>query len=158
MTDLKKRVTAALMSKPTEIELNMLLRDLASSKETDALIRIWDIRGTYKIEPETMTAIEILHDMGKGRIPQGTIIIPSDRTRLAPARRLHKICKGKILHERSQAALEHIDDAMKYVSNNPRYLSFDRGMQIKELKKNLNVSNDIARGLVTKIKQKSKKK
>lgn len=76
-------------------ELNNLLQTLASLGETDALVRIWDTRGTQLITEKTWKSLYLLHDRGKGRVPEGTIHPPTDRVRLKPSRRLHKIVKGK---------------------------------------------------------------
>lgn len=77
--------------------INDLLRELALNAETDALVRIWDLRDrvvNWKLSPDTWKAMMDLHARGKGKVPEGTIHPPADRRRLAPSRRLHKICKG----------------------------------------------------------------
>lgn len=92
--------TLSAINHPDElssVELNKLLQDLAAAKETDALVRVWDTKGQRTITKETWNAMIILHNMGKGRVPNGTIHPPADRRRLQPARRLHKICKYKQL-------------------------------------------------------------
>jgi hypothetical protein len=153
---LKDRVTRALKTDTTlsAADLNKLLQDLALSQETAALIRIWDIRGKTCIHPETMKVMKELHDLGKGKIPIGTIIMTSDRTRLPAPRRLHKIFKGQVMSARSDEANKYIPEAMKYVLEHPELKSLKRGDQVKAIKCDLKVSNDAARGLVTKLKQK----
>lgn len=155
--DLEQRVHEALVAGILPaIELNNLLQDLARNKETDALVRIWDIRGTRpEIYPETWRLLENLHNLGKGKIPVGTIIMPVDRARLSAPRRLHKIVKGKIISERSEAAKQHIDTAIEYIKSHPELKGKDRSDQVKSLRDGLNVKVDVARGLVTKLKQKS---
>jgi hypothetical protein len=91
--DLTARTMHALANSLNVDELNRLLIDLAKAKETDALVRVWDTRGSHRIDDETWKAMIELHNMGKGRVPEGTIHPPADRRRLAPPRRLHKICK-----------------------------------------------------------------
>uniref|UniRef100_A0A6C0J5S4 Uncharacterized protein n=1 Tax=viral metagenome TaxID=1070528 RepID=A0A6C0J5S4_9ZZZZ len=135
-------------------ELNTLLQDLAREKETEALVRIWDTKKNTEIDKETMLAITELHNMGKGKIPHGTIDIPYDRPRLAPSRRLHKICKGYLLHTRSEAAKQYIIAAILYVDSHPEYAELKKGEQIKVIRNYLKIPNDTARGLVTKLKHK----
>jgi hypothetical protein len=153
--DLQQRTERALESGyKSEYALNCLLKDLADAKETNALVRVWDIRNKATIYPETMSAMESLHNMGKGKIPEGTIVLASDRTRLAPARRLHKIFKGQVLSSRSEAAKQYIVEAAAYLSKHPEIKTMKKGEQIKVFRNELNMPNDTARGLVTKLKQK----
>jgi hypothetical protein len=97
--DLETRTLRMLESQsPDAASMNSLLFDLAEAKETDALVRIWDLRGRipgWEVQPEAWAAIIKLHSLGKGKVPDGTIHPPVDRRRLAPSRRLHKICKFK---------------------------------------------------------------
>jgi hypothetical protein len=138
------------------LSFNQLLSDLADAKETEALIRIWDVRGTHVISPGTMESMERLHNLGKGKIPRGTIILPTEdsRRRLPAARRLHKIFKGRILSARSDAAKEYIVDAADYLIEHPEIKAMKKSDQIKELKNHFSIPNDTARGIVTKLKQK----
>lgn len=93
--DLYTRTYEALLTPLYGQELNKLLQDLAENLETDALIRVWDTKLNNNITHDTWNALIKLHNMGKGKIPSGTIHPPTDRRRLDPVRRLHKICKGK---------------------------------------------------------------
>ena len=93
--DLHNRTIQALAKPLAADELNRLLQDLAVAGETDALVRVWDTRGSTHITKETWAAMLKLHSLGKGKVPEGTIHPPADRRRLAPPRRLHKICKFK---------------------------------------------------------------
>ena len=96
ISDLETRTMEVLAFSPISVDdFNKLLQDLATARETDALVRIWDMRGKIPISKETWTAMLQLHSLGKGRVPEGTIHPPHDRRRLPPARRLHKICKFK---------------------------------------------------------------
>lgn len=153
---LKERVTNVLSLPDLNTHLiNQLLQDLANARETDALIRVWDVRGNTQISYETMHAMEQLHRLGKGKIPRGTIIMPLDRPRLPAPRRLHKIFKGYTLRERSDEAKKYVTEATKYVLEHPNFKTLKRSDQIIELKHNLRVPNNTARGLVTKLKQKN---
>jgi hypothetical protein len=149
---LEQRVKDAMAGAMASSDLNTLLQDLANNKETDALVRVWDTRGTTPITLDTWTAIEKLHNLGKGRIPVGTIIMPADRTRLPAPRRLHKIIKGRIISARSDAAKEHLPAAMEYVRTHSELNGLHRSMQAKALQKALSVNMDTARGLVTKLR------
>jgi hypothetical protein len=143
-------------------QLQQLARDLATSGETAAVIRLWDLLGGSKnAEPSTWAAVEELHARGKGRIPTGTLTLPplAKRT-LAPARRLHKICKGRVVSARSGLALVHLDRAAAWVATQ-RALgrsSFEAGGARskfwKELQTVLGVDKETARGLATKLKRK----
>ena len=100
-TTLQSRVDEALSSSASVGSsdlLNKLVADLAGARETPALVRVWDAMGGSKeAKPETWKAVERLHSLGKGRIPStGTLALPPlGRKTLEPARRLHKICKGR---------------------------------------------------------------
>ena len=73
---------------------------------------------------------------------------------LAPARRIHKICKGEIMHKRSKAAKEIIDVARAWLKQqDPNFTQLERSEQVKKLKVDLNVTKETARGAITKLKQ-----
>lgn len=135
-------------------DYNLLLQDLSYNRETNALIRVYDMKQPYSIQNETWKAMSQLHNLGKGKIPDGTISLPYDRNRLAPARRLHKIFKGRILSDRSKKADEYIADAVKCVNDYDSILTMTPSQRIGFLKGKLNVSDDVARGLITKLKRK----
>jgi hypothetical protein len=152
---LEQRTSAALKEDLDVDNLNSLLQDLANRLETDALVRVWDTRGNTAIRPATWQAMEQLHTLGKGKIPGGTIHPESDRRRLAPARRLHKILKGKRVSARSTAAKDHVSVAVEYIRAHPKSLAnVHRSVQAKVLKKALQIDLETARGLITKLKQK----
>ena len=126
---------------------------MAQKKETDALVRLWDIRGSKKIDAATWDTMKKLYDRGKGKLPTGSIIIPADRRRLPPARRLHKIMKGRIMSERSDLAKEmlkdHMPDVVKYLEAHPDLKDKRRSKQIGILRKAMSIDHTMARGLVT---------
>ena len=150
-------------------ELNALARALAHSGETGALVRVWDRMGGAKAaEPATWTALDRLHARGKGRIPAGSLRLPPSGVRaLAPARRLHKICKGRRLSARSDEAKQHLDQALAwFAAEQAKGRRFDlqsgkaRGALANELCKELGpagLSREGARGLVTKLKLRLRK-
>ena len=148
-------------------ELNAMAAELADAGETGALMQIWDeLKGSKGASPATWVAVERLHARGKGKIPSGTLRLSEDRPpqAMAPARRLHKICKGRRLSARS-SAVDSTDEVL------PRGIDWVRGQQAsgsslvaaggkqrmaiaKELVKALGIDLETARGLVTKLKRK----
>ena len=99
---------------------------------------------------------------GKGRIPDGYIRLPAAATRaLAPARRLHKICKGRRLSVHSVSADAHLARALEWVAAQRaagRTLNATGGRPrselAAELQAALRIDKEGARGLVTKLKRK----
>lgn len=78
------------------------------------------------------------------------------------ARRLHKICKGARLSARSNQAARHFDAACRWLQAQRAggqkafaapLSGRDKGNLSKQLKAALGVSKEVARGLVTKLKQ-----
>mmetsp|Transcript_24025 Transcript_24025/g.48618 ORF Transcript_24025/g.48618 Transcript_24025/m.48618 type:complete len:183 (-) Transcript_24025:104-652(-) len=151
------------------VEMNHLAQELAETKETHALIRIWDKLkdgGCSNDDPATRVAINKLHSRGKGKIPTGTLKVAAVPNELNPARRLHKICKGAVLSERSESAREHLDAACRVVEalraekhggGAPYPGGKLEGRQkfelVAVLKRELGVTKNVARGIVTKLKQ-----
>ena len=163
---LQMRVEAALDGRPRSVgdePLNELARSLADACETAALVRVWDVLGgSQGASPATWSAVERLHKRGKGRIPDGSIRLPAAATRtLAPARRLHKICKGRRLSARSVSADAHLARALEWVAAQRaagRTLNATGGRPrselAAELQAALRIDKEAARGLVTKLKRK----
>ena len=152
--------------------MNALAQELAAQAETHALVRVWDkLKAAGCAHAATREAIEKLHSRGKGKIPPGTLAVgppPSSGTgrELAPARRLHKICKGAVLSGRSEAAKDHFGAACTFLEalrrehhgGGPPYPGGKldgkkKGGLALLLVKALGVKKDVARGIVTKLKQ-----
>jgi len=160
---LQNRVDICLSGNSTTKCLNQLVIDLADAAETSALIRIWDVLGgSKKASADAWRAVERLHSRGKGKIPRGSLHLPATSHRtLNPARRLHKICKGKRMSKRSEKAEAHINAGIAWVKTQRatgRQIDAStgkkRGKVIKELRKALQIDKETARGLVTKLKRK----
>ena len=142
-----------------------LLAALAGAGETTALVAVYDAakgRGVALDEP-TWRALQQLHDKGKGRVPAGGLRVPAKTGRsLAPARRLHKIMKGRRLGHRSDAAKGVFVPAMAWVASQRQEgrrfggvkSARERIALAKELRAELSVTLEVARGVVTKLKQK----
>jgi hypothetical protein len=166
----KKPTANALMHSRDSAQikvLNVLLQDLAAANETDALIRVWDVLGNSKLcDPTTWQALETLHSK-KGKVPTGKLTVPAAPGRtLQPARRLHKICKGRRLSARSTAAGHSLDGAVQWLAaerlkGRKTFLGGigggggkGRRLLAAELQAALGIDKETARGLVTKLKQK----
>lgn len=171
-SSLQTRVNAALQGETQRhAELNVLIADLASAGETEAVVRIWDfLGGAHHVTEAVWTAVERLHAKGKGRIPRGSLELPAlDHASLTPERRLHKICKGRVMRARSTAASGHLESAIAWLEaerSNGRDDFLDggggggtgrgargRSALARELRAVLGVDKETARGLVTKLKQ-----
>eukprot|EP00854_Cymbomonas_tetramitiformis_P001737 gene1737-2397_t len=143
--------------------LNSLACALAKAGETAALVRVWDaLGGSQGASPATWLAVEALHARGKDRIPNGTLRLPALSARaLAPARRLHKICKGRRMSARSAGVQDYIANGLAWVAaQRVAGRSLDAGsgrarsIMAKELRKALSINLETARGLVTTLKRK----
>lgn len=167
LEQLQLRVDRALSPSPAsgaEIssprELQLLAADLARAGETAALVRVWDLSGGSQAASEsTWEALEELHSRGKRHIPRGTLQLPAlNRRCLSPARRLHKIAKGRIYKNRSKSANEHLEDALVWLeeqrAKGRRITGRARMKLARELTVALDVPLETGRGLVTKMKQK----
>lgn len=163
---------AATCSQQSAATMNALAQELAAQAETHALVRVWDkLKAAGCAHAATREAIEKLHSRGKGKIPPGTLAVgppPSSGTgrELAPARRLHKICKGAVLSGRSEAAKDHFGAACTFLEALRREHhgggapypggkldGKKKGGLALLLVKALGVKKDVARGIVTKLKQ-----
>ena len=162
---LQSRVTAALAGDGGcgRASLNALARDCASAQQTGALVRVWDaLGGAAQAEEATWAAVVRLHDRGKGAVPEGSLRLPAPRARaLAPARRLHKIVKGRVAARRSDAARAHLDVAAAWLRRQRAagtapvaQTAKQRRALVATLKADLRLDAETARGLVTKLKQK----
>ena len=171
---LQQRFNAAMAcsAQDSAATMNALAQELAAQAETHALVRVWDkLKAAGCAHAATREAIEKLHSRGKGKIPPGTLAVgppPSSGTgrELAPARRLHKICKGAVLSGRSEAAKDHFGAACTFLEalrrehhgGGPPYPGGKldgkkKGGLALLLVKALGVKKDVARGIVTKLKQ-----
>ena len=98
--DLQSRVNVVLDSaEDCRVDLSMLMCELLEAQETAAFVWIWDLakaRGVV-ISASVQVAMERLHQLGKGNVPDGTLILPKNSgARMKAARRLHKIVMGPV--------------------------------------------------------------
>lgn len=147
-----------------------LLPELVALGECEAVIAVWDELKSKCIVPSesAWAALERLHShAGKDKIAAGSLAVPQSarngRRTLAPGRRLHKIMKGRRMSARSESALEFVGPATAWVATERakgRELKSVKGCKArislaKELQAALNLpSLEVARGVVTKLKQK----
>ena len=161
---LQQEVDAALEGTISLSSLNSLACALAEAGEMAALVRVWDALGGSKgASPATWLAVEALHARPKHLLPgSGALRLPAQSVRaLPPARRLHKICKGRRMSARSAGAQEHVANGLAWVAAQRaagRSLEAGggraRSLLAKELRKALGINLEIARGLVTTLKKK----
>ena len=151
---------------PSPGELEELLVRLAEACECTALIAVWDRAKARKLAPSeaVWAAVGRLHDLGKKRIPAGNLVVPAPKGKaLQPARRLHKILKGRRLSQRSESASQALGPAVAWVK-----AERERGREfggVKSARERINLAKELrtalgltgleqGRGLVTKLKQK----
>mmetsp|Transcript_49015 Transcript_49015/g.127955 ORF Transcript_49015/g.127955 Transcript_49015/m.127955 type:complete len:255 (+) Transcript_49015:81-845(+) len=144
-------------------KLNALAIELADAGETGGLIQIWDkMKGSKCASPALWAAVERLHARGKGKIPSGMLRLSEfgELQKMAPARRLHKICKGRRMSARAVDSEQTLPRGLMWVeAQKAAGISLDasggKRMKIaKQLKKALGIDLETARGLVTKLKRK----
>ena len=161
---LQGRFDFAFCGRPMRVcDLNALAIKLADAGETGALIQIWDEMGGSKFAtPTVWAAVERLHARGKGKIPSGTLRLTEKREpqKMAPARRLHKICKGRRMSARAVDSEEILPRGLVWVAEQKaagHALNASGGKRMaiaKQLKNALGIDLETARGLVTKLKRK----
>ena len=164
---LQSRLDALLKGGVDTAAAEELLQELAALGECEAVIAVWDGLKSKRVVPSesAWAALERLHSRGKGKIALGTLVVPratNGRRALAPARRLHKIIKGRRMAARSASALQFIEPAAAWVvaeRAKGRELKDVKGCKArislaKELRAALGLpSLEVARGVVTKLKQ-----
>ena len=161
---LQARFDFAFCGRPMRVsDLNALAIELADAGETAALIAIWDeLKGSKGASRATWSAVEKLHARGKGNIPSGTLRLSEFREpqKMAPPRRLHKICKGRRMSDRAVDSEEILPRGLLWVAEQKaegKSLDASGGKRIKiakQLQKALGLDLETARGLVTKLKRK----
>jgi len=133
-----------------------LLQQTVALKEMKAAIFVWDrifARGWTPTE-QCYTILSKLH--GKKTPESKNIRIPKtgDTKTLAPARRIHKIIKGWNVKKTNVHVFDHVDKATKFFQANPDLIYLHRNVLSKKLTKECGIKSEVARRLVTKLKQK----
>ncbi len=162
---LQMRLDALLQAGVDAAGAEELLPQLAAQGECEAVIAVWDGLKAQQLVPSktAWAALEKLHSRGKGKIPHGTLAVCGVAKRtLAPGRRLHKIMKGRQMSARSDAALQFIGPATAWVATERKKgrplnckSAKARIALAKQLRDDLSLPTlEVARGVVTKLKQK----
>jgi hypothetical protein len=144
-------------------ELNELLRCSAAHGDARATVHVFDLLGAGAVDAAGWEALRTLEQQ---RACREVFAVPAAaRAQLAPLRRIHKICKGPRLHERSEMAKRVMPRVLEWlearagcgrnaVSNAARLCGKRRRAQADVLRKELGLRVACARGVVTKLKQK----
>ena len=149
---------------------------LAEAGETAALIALWDrvAEACPRAHPSANTrvwaAVSRLHTRHRKRADRrrGTLLTPLTTTRrLDPARRLHKICKGRRMSQRASGAQLYVAAAVAFLAAeraagrgdrvSAAFVARGKGRIAcaKRLKSVLKIESlETARGLVTTLKRK----
>jgi hypothetical protein len=161
-TLIQQRLSIA-SSQSSAVELNELLRCCVSHRDARATVHVFHLLGSGSIDAASWDALKTLE---QERTHREVFAVPVPaRAQLAPLRRIHKICKGPRLHERSEMAkrvmprvmewLEaRVGSGRKAMSNAQRLCGKRRRAQADALAKELGLRATCARGVVTKLKQK----
>jgi len=138
------------------IDGNLLIQKLAKECDARAVIYIYDQMKSKALEitSETWNALRKLEKVAKEKKLVEKYSVPVKVGALAPGRRIHKICKGVVLHERSKLAKNVMPLAIKWVTENKNVLPTERSQQVQMLVSELKIDKDTARGVITKLKQK----
>ena len=140
------------------VDPNALLIKVAGQRDSRATVYVYDHMKARGIELST-GACEALRSLEalRGKESRNIYDVPVKAGALAPDRRIHKVCKGPRLHERSEAAKEIMDRAIPWLrqqqQQNPVFNDLDRIKQAKALASDLGVPLETARGAITKLKQ-----
>jgi hypothetical protein len=133
-------------------ELNSLLQQVASVGDARASVYVYDAMRLRKVTCDS-ASWEALRTLERTRSSNIAYRVATRAGALAPSRRIHKICKGSRLHDRSEAAKESMPEAITYVRATPGFSGLDRIAQAKMISVALGIPFEHARGVVTKLKQ-----
>lgn len=138
----------------TSADLNGVLCKVAGEGDAAATVYVYDLmkdRGVT-VTDEGWRALQALE---RKRGTTTVYTVPSRPGALAPTRRIHKICKGPRLHERSEAAKSVMPQAIEWLrQQDPTFKTLQRSVQCKKLSQDLSIPMETARGTITKLKQK----
>jgi len=138
---------------------NELLIGLAAQNDQRAVIYVYDYMRDHNIgltDQAKEALVKLESTRGKGLRVIYNVPVPEGR-QLAANRRIHKICKGARLHDRSEAAKEIMDRAIPWLQTHlkePSFTKLDRIKMAKLMASELDVPLETARGAITKLKQK----
>ncbi len=135
-------------------EYNNILKLCADFYEMEAMVYIYDKMLENNIKPNNYTFKQIgkLHSK---KIKESSLInIHLDsKKRLEPRRRIHKIMKGFEYSAKYNNALQHKDKVINYL-NNQKSIDLDNRISLAKLiSKNVNISFNDARYIITYLKR-----
>ncbi len=137
-------------------DLNGLLQRVAGDNDARAAVYVYDYMKDKGVTCNEASWVS-LHKLERNRNPILKYTVPTKDRALPPSRRIHKICKGVRLHERSEAAKDIMPQVNVWLSHRePNFSQLDRISQAKMLAKDLTVPLETARGAITKLKQQGK--
>ena len=143
-------------------QLNELLIALARVMDARACVYVIDVMKAQKVNlsQSALNALRII-ERDRGVHVKNVHVVPvPDRATLDPVRRIHKVLKGKRMSERSSLAKEHVDAAIAWVRAQPhvdaRSSARARMNVAKSLANHMNISLEVARGVVALLKRKGK--
>lgn len=142
----------AIMDSYPSSKYNMLLTVIADQGDAAATVYIYDKMKACNIKVDEVSWIA-LNKLERSKHFTIYSVPPSDKIQLNPSRRIHKICKGPRLHERSEAAKLVYDDVISWLKTND-ISKFARIKQAQLIAKGLSIPLESARGVVTKLKMK----
>jgi len=137
-------------------DLNGLLQQVASCGDARSTVYVYDYMKEKKIICDEASWLS-LQKLERNKNLIIKYVVPTKERALAPARRIHKICKGVRLHDRSEAAKDIMPQATSWLTHKDSCFSqLDRISQAKSLAKDLSLPLETARGVITKLKQQGK--
>jgi hypothetical protein len=144
-----------------DVEAVQLLIDVCATRDARATVYVYDVVRTRGITltgtiKDAMRRVEA----DRGRTPFSVSVPPNMAPHLEPARRVHKICKGWRVSERNTEAAQHLIRAQAWLALQPvgsvdtRTSAGARIRVARLLARELHVTVETARGVVTSLKRK----
>lgn len=141
----------------SEDDANALLQHVARALDAPACVYVFDSIKSRRmsVHVESMRALERV-EKDRGRACPTYRVARAPGAHLTAERRIHKICKGKRLSERNDAAKQHLEAAAAFVRENrleARSSAAARMACAKAIAKHLGINKETARGVVTSLKR-----
>ncbi len=139
-------------------ELLILFSVVCLSKDAAATVYVYDVVKCRNIElNERLWQLLETVEKDRGKTPASyTVPAPQGKT-LTPSRRIHKICKGPRMSQRSADSKVHLEAAKLWVAEQPEgSLDASGGGRFKVAKRlaaHLKIDMNTARGVVTALKR-----
>jgi len=151
--DIQSRINN--ITKLNSSQLNEILIATATAKDAVATIYIYDYMKSKNAQLSGLSWDALNKLEGKNTKIVSLYKVPASNKRtLNPSRRIHKICKGPRLHNRSESAKLIMPQAIEWLSQQQKITKSI--VMAKKLAKDINIPFDTARGAITKLKQTGK--